>query len=127
MTTHAIDHLVSDPDWTLLFDGALALSAVTLLLAIVHPRVPSWAREVAEWALGLTWTVTASVSHVLGLIVGGPDPTDHTGILAAVGASSSCSPPVVPGRSGSLRRSGCHPEPVMSGGRGRIDRPREAV
>ena len=85
MTTHAIDHLVSDPDWTLLFDGALALSAVTLLLAIVHPRVPSWAREVAEWALGLTWTVTASVSHVLGLIVGGPDPTDHTGILAAVG------------------------------------------
>lgn len=82
---HTIDHLVSDPDWTPQFDFALLLAALTMGLAMVYPWVTPWVRELGGLGMGLTWAVAAFVHHFLGLFVGGPAPTDYTGVFAAVG------------------------------------------
>lgn len=82
---HAVDHLVSEPEWGFLFTAAVVLSGVTAAVAFAYPWLrPAW-REAAAIPLGLMWAGVAFVHHVIGLFVGGPAPTDYTGIAAAVG------------------------------------------
>ncbi|HUF85013.1 MAG TPA: hypothetical protein VMQ81_10525 [Acidimicrobiia bacterium] len=82
---HAVDHLVSHPEWDFWFTAAVVLSVVTAAIALVYPWLrPTW-RAAAAIPLGLMWAGVAFVHHVVGLFVGGPAPTDYTGIAAAVG------------------------------------------
>lgn len=85
VAVHALDHLVSEPEWGFLFTGAVLLSAATVAVAVVYPWLPPWCREAAALPLGLMWAAAALVHHVIGLFVGGPAPTDYTGIPAAAG------------------------------------------
>ena len=63
----------------------MLLSGATVALAVVYPWLPPWCREAAALPLGLMWAAAALVHHVIGLFVGGPAPTDYTGIPAAIG------------------------------------------
>jgi hypothetical protein len=82
---HTADHLVSAPQRTLLFVGAVALAAFTIGLVPGYPWLTVRAREVAGFVLGAIWASAALVHHVFGLFVGGVAPTDFTGIAAAIG------------------------------------------
>lgn len=82
---HTADHLVSAPERTLLFVGAVGLAALTIGLVPALPWLTAQAREVIDFVLGATWTSAAFVHHVLGLFVGGAAPTDYTGIAATIG------------------------------------------
>jgi hypothetical protein len=85
VVVHAVDHLVSNPEWDFWFTTAVVLSVVTALVAAFYQWLrPAW-REAAAIPLGLMWAGVAFVHHVVGLFVGGPAPTDYTGIAAAVG------------------------------------------
>lgn len=85
VVVHAVDHLVSDPQWDFWFTTAVVLSAVTAAIALVYPWLRPALRETAAIPLGLMWAGVAFVHHVVGLFVGGPAPTDYTGIAAAIG------------------------------------------
>jgi hypothetical protein len=85
VVVHAVDHLVSNPEWDFWFATAVVLSVVTALVAAFYQLLqPAW-REAAAIPLGLMWAGVAFVHHVVGLFVSGPAPTDYTGIAAAVG------------------------------------------
>ena len=82
---HAVDHLVTGHAWDFWFTTAIVLSGVTAAVALVYPWLePVW-RAAFAIPLGLMWAGVAGVHHVGGLFVGGPAPTDHTGIASAVG------------------------------------------
>jgi hypothetical protein len=87
VAVHAVDHLVSDPEWYLLFAGAVAASALTVVIAFVYSWLPTLVRALAGLGLGSMWAVAAFVHHVLGLAVGGPAPTDYSGVPAALGGA----------------------------------------
>ncbi len=87
VAVHAVDHLVSDPEWGFLFTAAVVLSAVTVAVAVLYPWLAPVSRAAAAIPLGLMWAAVAFVHHVVGLFVGGPAPTDYTGIAAAVGGA----------------------------------------
>jgi hypothetical protein len=84
---HAVDHLVSDPEWGFLFTSAVLLAALTIVAVGIYPWLRPWVRETAALSLGLMWAVAAGVHHVGGLFVGGAAPTDYTGIPAAIGGA----------------------------------------
>jgi zinc transporter ZupT len=85
VVVHAVDHLVSDPEWGFWFTTAVVLSVVTAAIGFVYPWLrPGW-REATAIPLGLMWAGVAFVHHVVGLFVGGAAPTDYTGIAAAIG------------------------------------------
>ena len=82
---HAVDHLVSHPEWDVWFTAAVVLSVMTVAIGFAYQWLgPAW-REAAAVPLGLMWAGVAFVHHVVGLFVGGPAPTDYTGIAAAIG------------------------------------------
>ena len=82
---HTVDHLVSAPEPTPLFVGAVGLAALTIGLVPGYAWLTAQTREVADFVLGAIWTSAAFVHHVLGLFVGGAAPTDYTGIAATIG------------------------------------------
>ena len=104
---HTADHLVSAPERTLLFVGAVGLAAFTIGLVPALPWLTTRAREVTDFVLGAIWTSAAFVHHVLGLFVGGTAPTDYTGIAATIGGGLIiCAG--LEARRPPLRRAGAH-------------------
>ena len=82
---HAVDHLVTGHEWDFWYTAAVLLSALTAALAFVYRWVPARVRAAVVIPLGAMWAVVAFVNHVLGLFIGGPSPSDYTGVFSSVG------------------------------------------
>ena len=84
---HLVNHLIVGVIFDLQFETVLAFGAITVVAAVVYPRLP-W--ELQVWgsiALGLGWLVGDFVLHVLPVIRHGPGSTDYTGLGATVGGA----------------------------------------
>jgi hypothetical protein len=89
---HVADHLLTDArfGWSLapvilLFELATALAVLTLAVAVVYDRLAPWLRQAIALPVGSTWLLASLVHHVALMVIRGPEPTDYTGVSAAVG------------------------------------------
>jgi hypothetical protein len=84
VVAHLVDHLIVGVELDLQFEGVLAFGAVTVVAALVYPRLPWQLQAVGSIALGLGWLVGDFVLHALPTIRDGPQSTDYTGLGATV-------------------------------------------
>jgi hypothetical protein len=116
VSVHVVDHLLTNPrfGWSLapavlLFESATALAVLTLIVAIVHAWLPPWLREAVALSMGFTWLLAASLHHVALMSIRGPEPTDYTGVSAAIGGLAL----VTAGLTARVqRRRGSHTSPI---------------
>jgi hypothetical protein len=81
---HLMDHLIVGVKMDLQFVSVLAFGAVTVVAALVYPRLPWRLQAAGSIALGLGWLVGDFVIHALPAIRNGPRSTDYTGLGATV-------------------------------------------
>jgi len=81
---HLVDHLIVGVEMDLQFEGVLAFGAVTVVAALVYPRLPWQLQAAGSIALGLGWLAGDFVLHALPAIRDGPRSTDYTGLGATV-------------------------------------------
>jgi hypothetical protein len=81
---HLVNHLVVGVVMDLQFDTVLAFGAVTVVAAVVYPRLTWQIQAVGSIALGLGWLIGDFVLHALPTIRRGPQATDYTGLGATI-------------------------------------------
>jgi hypothetical protein len=81
---HLVDHLIVGVQMDLQFEGVLAFGALTVVAALVYPRLRWEHQALGSIALGLGWLVGDFVLHAVPTIRDGPHSTDYTGLVATV-------------------------------------------
>lgn len=84
VVAHLVDHLIAGVKMDLQFETVLAFGAVTVIAALVYPRLPGQLQAMGSIALGLGWLIGDFVLHALPTIRDGPQSTDYTGLGATV-------------------------------------------
>jgi hypothetical protein len=82
VVAHLVDHLIVGVKMDLQFATVLAFGAVTVIVALAYPRLPTQLQAMGSIALGLGWLVGDFVLHAIPAIRHGPQSTDYTGLGA---------------------------------------------
>jgi hypothetical protein len=84
VVAHLVDHLTVGVKMDLQFIVVLAFGAVTVVAAVVYPRLSNQLQAMGSIALGLGWLLGDFVLHAVPAIRDGPRSTDYTGLGATV-------------------------------------------
>jgi len=85
VTSHLADHLIVGVEFDLQFDAVVAVGVVTVIVALVYPRLPRDVQVVGSITLGLLWFAGDLIIHVIPMVSDGPEATDYTGLAATLG------------------------------------------
>jgi len=87
VASHLVDHLIVGVKFDLQFDAVVAVGVVTVIAALLYPRLPRDVQVVGSLALGLAWFTGDLIIHVIPMVSDGPEATDYTGFAATLGGA----------------------------------------
>ena len=113
IASHLLDHLTVGVKSSVQFDAVVALGVVTVIAAVVYPRLPRGVQSMGSIVLGISWLTGDFFRHVLPMVRDGAQATDYTGLAATLGGVLL----IGAGVAAALRSPGAAAEPFPGAGR----------